>query len=559
MTGHEGLEYAYARALYRPMGLTEDDLRRPLVAIVNSASELTAGHVHLGQLNEPIRQGVLAGGCVPLVLNTVAACDGICQGAGMHFILPSREAIAASVEMMLRAHRFDGAVFVSSCDKITPGMLLAAARCDLPSVFVTGGYMARAVFDDRPRGASDIKEAIGAFKAGRIDEKQFKEIERTVCAGPGICNMMGTANTMACLVEAMGVSLPGNATTAATGLQSGGGLHALAQRAGLVAAEATLAGRRFSHVVTDSSIRNALRVGLAIGGSTNMVLHMPALASELGIDLALDDLEQLSGHTPLLARFKPAAEVFMEDFERAGGVPVVMKELTQRIDTQCLCSGGETIGDRIAFVKNGDPSVIRTAVNPLAPTGGVAVLHGSLAPRGAVVKQSAVSETMQIHRGPAVVCESEEEVRQRLLDGCVNAGDVLVIRYEGPRGGPGMRELSIPAAMLIGMGLGDSVAMITDGRYSGATRGPCVGHVCPEAADGGPIALVRDGDEILIDIPSRRLDLLIPETELASRRADWQPTKPKVTGGFLDIYRACVSGADTGAVMRPPTEREAMP
>jgi len=546
MPGLDGLENTYARALYRPMGLTAEDLSRPLVAVVNSASELAAGHAHLWRLTEPIRRGVRAGGCVPLVFDTVAACDGICQGAGMHFILPSREAIAASVELMLRAHRFDGAVFVSSCDKVTPGMLLAAARCDLPSVFVTGGYMRQATFDDEPRGTSDIKEAIGALKVGRISQNELDRIERSICTGPGICNMMGTANTMACLVEAMGLSLPNNATTPA----DNDDLMALAERAGRAAAEATLAGRRFSEVVTLAAVRNAIRVGLAIGGSSNMVLHMLALAADLGLDLTLNDFEQLSGHTPLLARFKPAADVFLEDFQRAGGVPVVLKELTHRIDTQCLCSTGETIGQRVALAKNADPSVVRPADDPLAETVGLAVLRGSLAPRGAVVKHSAVSETMQVHRGPAVVCDGEEQVRKILLGGRAKAGDVLVIRYEGPRGGPGMRELSIPAAMLVGMGLGDSVAMITDGRYSGATRGPCIGHVCPEAVDGGPIALVRDGDVIDIDIPNRRLDLHVDEAALSHRRADWRPIGPKVTGGFLDVYRRCVSGADTGAVMR---------
>lgn len=551
MPGLGGLENTYARALYRPVGLTDEDFNRPLVAIVNSAGELAAGHVHLGELNDPIRNGILAGGCVPLVLNTVAACDGICQGKGMHFILPSREAIAASVEMVLKAHQIDGVVLVSSCDKITPAMLLAAARCDLPCVFVTGGYMRRAEFGDRPRGASDVKEAIGAFKAGYINEEQLAEIERNVCTGPGICNMMGTANTMVCLTEAMGLSLPGNATTPATGHPGKNELATLARRAGRAAADATLAGRRFSNVVSEASLRNAIRVGLAIGGSTNMVLHILALAAELGIDLALGDFELLSKHTPLLARFKPSAEFFMEDFQRAGGVSAVMKELTQRIDTQCLSCTGETIGERIALAENADRSVIHCVDNPLAPTGGLAVLGGSLAPKGAIVKQSAVSEPMMVHRGPAVICDSEEQVRLRLMDGRVKTGDVLVIRYEGPRGGPGMRELSIPAAMLVGMGLGDSVAMITDGRYSGATRGPCIGHVCPEAADGGPIALAEDGDEILIDIPNRRLDLAVNDDELARRREQWEPMPPKVSGGFIDIYRSCVSGADTGAVMKP--------
>jgi len=546
MPSLDGLENLYARALARPMGRTDEALKRPLVAIVSSASELAAGHVHLDRLIEPLRWGIQSGGCTPLAFHTVAACDGICQGRGMHFILPSREAIAGSIELMLRAHSFAGAVFLTSCDKITPGMLLAAARCDLPSVFLTGGYMRRATFDDKPRGASDVKEAIGTFKAGRINQDQLDQIERKVCGGPGICNMMGTANTMACLVEAMGLSPAGNTVTPADSAD----LMLMAERAGRAVAEATLVDRRFSRVVTPASVRNAIRVGLAVGGSTNMILHMLALATELNLPLALDDFEALSQDTPLLARFKPSAEVFFEDFQRAGGVSAVMKELRCRIDEHCLCSTGETIADRLTQATNDDPSVIHPFDRPLAPTGGIAVLRGSLAPKGAVVKQSAVSPNMLVHAGPAVVCESEEEVRRLLMDGRVRPGDVLVIRYEGPRGGPGMRELSIPAAMLVGMGLGDSVAMITDGRYSGATRGPCIGHVCPEAADGGPIAFIHDGDRIAIDIPGRRLDLLVDEAELNRRRHGWKPNEPKVRGGFIDIYRRCVSGAERGAVMR---------
>lgn len=543
----DGLEHTYARALYRPMGLSDADFGKPLIAIVNSASELTAGHAHLGRLTEPIRRGIADAGGVGLEFHTVAACDGICQGRGMHFILPSREAIAASAEMMLRAHQFDGAVFVTSCDKITPGMLLAAARCDLPSVFVTGGYMRQAMFDDKPRGTSDIKEAIGARRAGLISADEFARIEHCICTGPGICNMMGTANTMACLVEAMGLAPAGNATTPADHHR----LSQLAERAGRTAVEAVREKRRFSQIVNKAAVRNAVRVGLALGGSTNMVLHLLALSAELELGLTLDDFETLSRHTPLLARFKPASDLFMEDFERAGGVPVIMKELTQRIDTRCLCVTGRTIGDRLAIASNADSSVVHTLDEPLAETGGLAVLYGSLAPSGAVVKQSAVTEAMLYHRGRAVVCNGEEQVRALLLDRAVKEGDVLVIRYEGPRGGPGMRELSIPAAMLVGMGLGESVAMITDGRYSGATRGPCIGHVCPEAADGGPIALARNGDEIEIDIPNRRIELLVDADELVLRRQSWRPDPPKASGGFLDVYAACVSGADTGAVMKP--------
>ena len=542
----QGLENTYARALYRPMGFAEEDFRKPLIAVVNSWSELAAGHVHLREVGKAVKDGAAEAGAMAVEFNTIAACDGIAQGAGMHYILPSRDIIAASVELMLKAHSFQGAVFLASCDKIIPGMLMAAARCDLPALFVTGGYMPRAEFADKPRGASDVKEAIGAWKAGRISEAQFRDIECRVCASPGACNMMGTANTMAVIVEALGLSLPGNVTTAA----SSPALIALAREAGRRAVEAFHAGRRFRQVVDAPNLENAIRAGLAIGGSSNMVLHLLALARELGLALHLEDFDRLSRQTPLLARFKPSSEHFLEDFERAGGVSAVLKELGPLLNTYVVSAWGETLDDRMRGVTNGTPDIVRPLSNPLSPEGGLAVLRGSLAPDGAVVKHSAVVESMRIHTGPAVVLESEEESRAILLGRGVAPGSVLVIRNEGPRGGPGMRELSIPAAILVGVGLADSVAMVTDGRYSGATRGPCIGHVAPEAAVGGPIALVKDGDLIEINIPKRALHLLVDEAEMARRKAQWRPRKPSVTGGFLDLYRRCVSCASLGAVLR---------
>ncbi len=547
----EGLESTYARALYRPMGFTGDDFRKPLVAIVNSWSELAAGHAHLRQLSAEVREGIREAGGMPVEFNTIAGCDGICQGPGMHYVLPSREIIAFSAELMVKAHRFQGAVMISSCDKVTPGFLLAAARCNLPTVFLTGGYMPQAAFANGPRGTSDVKEAIGRFKAGRISKEELGEIEKRTCGQPGICNMMGTANTMAAIVEAAGLSLPGNAT-----VPSGGhDILDLAREAGRRSVALVEAGPTFLNILTAESLENAIRVGVAVGGSTNMVLHLLALAQAAGLDLCLDDIERLSRGTPLLATFKPASNLFMEDFQRAGGVRTVLKELGTLVNGRCPTVTGRTIAEEVADARNGDPTVVHPQSDALAPEGGIAVLRGTLAPEGAVVKQGAISPRMLVHSGPAVVFDSEEEVRDHLLNREVQPGSVLVIRYEGPRGGPGMRELSIPAAMLVGMGLADSVAMVTDGRYSGATHGPCIGHVAPEAADGGPIALVEDGDVIEIDVPARRLNLLVAPSVIAERVKHWKPRPPKATGGFLDLYRRIVSDSARGAILQPPEGR----
>jgi dihydroxy-acid dehydratase len=542
----EGFEATYARALYRPMGFTDADFGKPLVAIVNSWSELVAGHAHLRRLSAAVRAGIAAAGGMPVEFNTIAACDGICQGPGMHYILPSRDVIAYSAELMLKAHRFQGAVMISSCDKITPGFLMAAAWCNLPTVFVTGGYMPQARVGGQTIGTSDVKEAMGRRKAGRISDEELYEIEAHTCQTTGICNMMGTANTMAVVAEALGFSPPGNATTVATGPA----IDELARAAGERAVGLVREARVFLDVLTPASLENAIRVGIAIGGSTNMVLHLLALAEAAGLDLTLDDFGRLSRETPLLGKFKPASNYFMEDFERAGGVRTVLKELGDLVHGECRGVTGRTLSDELAAAENGDPQVIRPRSQPLSLQGGLAVLRGSLAPEGSVVKSSGIESSMLAHRGPAVVFNSEEEVRDHLLNRKVEPGSVLVIRYEGPRGGPGMRELSIPAALLVGMGLGNSVAMVSDGRYSGATRGPCIGHVAPEAADGGPIALVQDGDLVSIDVPAGRLDLLVPEEELARRRTVWRPAPPKATGGFLELYRRLVSSASRGAYLR---------
>lgn len=553
-----GVEGAYARALYHAAGFSREDLQRPLVAIANSWNDFTPGHLHLRELADHVRAGIREAGGTPVEFNTVAPCDGIAQGAGMHYILPLRDIIAASVELMVQAHQFDGLVCLCTCDKVVPGMLMAAARLDLPTVFVTGGVMPpyRAA-DGTWRVTSDVKEALGAFTAGQIDAAQLQEFEMTACTACGGCNMMGTAITMGCITEALGLTLPGNATMESTRSE----LRRLAHAAGKVVMALVRRGLRARHFLTAGSLTNAVRVALAIGGSSNLLLHLPALAAEVGLELPLDWFDRISRETPLLARFKPASPYTITDFHEAGGVGVLLSELERGglLEGSCLALPEGTVGDRAAACRRpydpdrGSPAggsetfeVIRPFSAPLAPEGGLAVLFGSLAPQGAVVKQSGVVPEMQVHSGPARVVDSEEAVRELFYRDQVRPGDVLVIRYEGPVGGPGMRELSIPAALLVGRGLGHTVAMVTDGRYSGATRGPCIGHVTPEAARGGPLAIVQDGDLIHIDIPNRRLDLGLSEAEIARRLARWIPPPPKPRQGFLSLYAQMVGGAEAG-------------
>lgn len=548
------------RGLYHACGV--DDVEdSPLVGIANSWNDLVPGHVHLERVAEAVKEGVRAAGGIPLAFNTIAICDGICQGRGMHAILPSRDIIAASVELMARAYGFDGLVCLASCDKIVPGMLMAAARLDLPTMFVTGGLMAEGEWRGQRVVTSDVKEAIGRARRGEITPDELYEIERAGCPGPGICNMMGTANTMCVVVEAAGLSLPGNATIAATagagaaGLWSGKSaeinpeLLALASAAGRHVVESLAAGVTFRDVVTPAVLRNLVTAVQAIGGSTNLVLHLGALATELGYTLTLDDWERIGRETPLLARFKPSSPWSVSDFGRAGGVPALLKVLAPLLDL----SGPTAYGSRLALIAAGaevrQPEIIRPLEEPLAPAGGIVVLRGNLAPEGAIVKASGVHPAMMHHVGPARVFDCEEDVQESLLGGRVHPGDVLVVRYEGPRGGPGMRELSLPAAILVGMGLADAVAMVTDGRFSGATRGPCVGHVCPEAALGGPLAALRDGDVIEIDIPNRALNVRLSDDELQARLEQWTPPPQEIPPGFLRLYAGHVGPASRGAVL----------
>jgi dihydroxy-acid dehydratase len=545
-----GLVGAYARGLYHACGV--DDVEdKPLIGIANSWNDLVPGHVHLGRVAEAVKDGVRAAGGVPLVFNTIALCDGICQGQGMHAVLPSREVIAASVELTARAYGFDALVCLASCDKIIPGMLMAAARLDLPTVFVTGGLMAEGQWQGRRVVTSDVKEAIGRANRGEITTGELHEIEYAACPGPGVCNMMGTANTMCVIVEAAGLSLPGNATVAATeppSHEASPDLLALASVAGRHAVECLAGGVTFHSVVTPTTLRNLVAVVQAIGGSTNLVLHLMALATELGYQMTLDDWERIGRETPLLAKFKPASSHSVSDFGRAGGVPALLKVLSPLLDLSAPTAYGSTLAQVAAQVEVHQPEIIRPLDGPLAPTGGIVVLRGNLAPEGAVIKASGVHPTMVRHVGPARVFDCEEEVQECLLGGRVHPGDVLVVRYDGPRGGPGMRELSLPAAILVGMGLADSVAMVTDGRFSGATRGPCVGHICPEAVLGGPLAALHDDDVIEIDIPNRALNVRLSDDKLRARLAEWSPPSKDIPPGFLRLYADHIGPASQGAV-----------
>ncbi|MEX2684734.1 MAG: dihydroxy-acid dehydratase [Candidatus Sigynarchaeota archaeon] len=538
-------ERAYERALFKAMGRSDDDLQKPLIAIANSWSELNPGHVHLRDLAARVKEGVVEAGGTPLEFNTIALCDGICQGRGMHSVLPSREAIAASVELAINAYNFSGAVMLCSCDKIIPGMLMAAARVDMPVVFVPGGIMPPRQFAGKTYVTCDVKEAIGEYNKGKITLQQFQEIEAKTC-GTGACNMMGTASTMACLLETLGLALPGSSTITALDKAQ----LQLAKEAGSTVIRLVKEGKTSKAFITRESITNAARAGLAFGGSSNMALHLPALAAEIGMAFVMDDFDKLSKETPLVAKFKPASQYNISDLHAAGGVPALLKAIEPLLHLDTPRVDGTTMREFLAKATIKDEKVIRSIATPLAHEGGLAVLHGTLAPEGAIVKQSGVEAGMLVHEGPARVFECEEAVKEALLGDKVHAGDVLVIRNEGPRGGPGMRELSLPAAILVGMGLGNSVAMVTDGRYSGATRGPCIGHVCPEAADGGPIALVHDGDRIHIDIPRRTIDLLVPASELARRKAAWKPLERPGLTGFLKHYAEHVSSARYGAVLK---------
>ena len=538
------LTEAYYIGLMNSVGYRNKDLAKPVIGIVNSWNDVNPGHKPFTQLAGYVKEGIWAAGGTPAEFTVPAPCDGMAQGEGMHYILPQRDLIAASIETMVEAHGFDGLVFLASCDKIIPGMLMAAAHLDLPAVFLTAGAMLPHLEDGREYVTSDLKEAIGKRKKAEIDEETFDSWRTHFCASAGTCSMYGTANTMGAFLEASGVAPFGSSTMlfceAAKVRQS--------RDVGERAVELVRQNLRFSDFLNQTSLTNGILHVSATGGSTNAVLHLLALAGVMGVKLSLQDFDQIQASVPVIAKFKPSAEWNINDFHRAGGVSAVLSTIRQYLDPAAKLVMGGTLAEYLAkYCKLVDRVVIRSLEEPLLPGGCFSILGGNLAPLGAVVKKSGVEPGMYRHIGPAVVFDSEEAVRDYLLNAEVRPGSVLVIRYEGPKGGPGMRELSIPAAMLVGMGLHTSVAMVTDGRFSGATRGPCVGHVCPEAWEGGPLALVENGDIIEIDLEQKKLELRVPAEELQRRRENWQRPQRKLRG-TLAAYRAGVGGAEQGAV-----------
>ncbi|MBR6554771.1 MAG: dihydroxy-acid dehydratase [Clostridia bacterium] len=542
-----GPQNAPHRSLYHALGLTAEEQQRPLIAVVSSYNEIVPGHMNLDKIVDAVKLGVAMAGGTPVVFPAIAVCDGIAMGhQGMKYSLVTRDLIADSTESMLLAHGFDGVVMVPNCDKNVPGLLMAAARVNIPTVVVSGGPMLAGRVNGKKTSLSSMFEAVGQFNAGKIDAAQLTVCEESTCPTCGSCSGMYTANSMNCLTEVLGMGLKGNGTVPAVYSAR----IELAKHAGMQVMELVKQNLRPRDIMTEAAFRNALTADMALGCSTNSMLHLPAIANECGIKLDLDIANAISAKTPNLCHLAPAGPTYMEDLNEAGGVYAVLKELTKLdlLDTSVLTVTGKTLGENIAVAANRDPSVIRPVEQPYSKTGGIAVLKGNLAPDGCVVKRSAVAEEMLVHEGPARVFDCEEDAQAAINAGKICAGDVVVIRYEGPKGGPGMREMLNPTSAIMGMGLGTSVALITDGRFSGATRGACVGHVSPEAADGGPIGVVQEGDIIAINIPANTIELKIPAEELAARLAAFVP-KQKQLSGYLKRYAALVSSGASGAVL----------
>ena len=543
----KGFERAPHRALMKALGFLDEEMEKPFIGVVNSWNEYIPGHVHLDKLAEAVKAGIRLAGGVPLEFNTIGVCDGIAMGhEGMKYSLVSREIIADSIEIMAKAHQVDALVFIASCDKIVPGQLMASLRLNLPSIFVTGGAMCPGFVNDTLVDLISVFEGVGAFKAGKISKDELKALEDEACPGPGSCAGLFTANTMSCLTEALGLSLPGCGTSLAIDAKK----LRLAKLSGIKIVELLNKGITPRQIATLDAFKNAIRVDMAIGGSTNTALHLPAIANEAGIKLDLDLFDELSKDTPHLVNLRPGGKHFILDLDRAGGVQAVMLKLKEKLNLNCLTVTGKTLGENLKSFKILNPKknkeVIRDLDNPYHKEGGLAILKGTLAPRGSIVKQSAIAKDMLKFEGRAKVFNSEEESLEAVLAGEIREGDIVVIRYEGPKGGPGMREMLAVTSAILGMGL-KKVALITDGRFSGGTRGPCIGHVSPEAAEGGPIAIVEDGDLIRVDIPARRLDLLLSEEEIKERLESWKPLRKKLSG-VLSRYAKLVSSADKGAI-----------
>ena len=545
----KGMQQAPHRSLFNALGYTKEELDRPLVGIVSSYNEIVPGHMNLDKIVEAVKMGVAMAGGTPIVFPAIAVCDGIAMGhTGMKYSLVTRDLIADSTECMAMAHQFDALVMVPNCDKNVPGLLMAAARLNIPTVFVSGGPMLAGHIHGKKRSLSSMFEAVGSYAAGTMTEDEVREYEEKVCPTCGSCSGMYTANSMNCLTEAIGMGLPGNGTIPAVYSER----IKLAKHAGMAVMGLLKRDIRPRDIMTKAAFMNALTMDMALGCSTNSMLHLPAIAHEAGVDIDLDIANALSEKTPNLCHLAPAGPTYMEDLNEAGGVSAVMSELNKigLLDTSCMTVTGKTIAENIQGVVNKNPEVIRPVENPYSKTGGIAVLKGNLAPDSAVVKRSAVVPEMMVHEGPARVFDCEEDAIAAIKGGKIVEGDVVVIRYEGPKGGPGMREMLNPTSAIAGMGLGSSVALITDGRFSGASRGASIGHVSPEAAVGGPIAFVEEGDIIKINIPENTLNVDITDEEMEARKAKWQPREPKITTGYLARYASMVTSGNTGAILK---------
>ncbi len=547
----KGIQQAPHRSLFNALGFTKEEMDKPLIGIVNSYNEIVPGHMNLDKITEAVKMGVALAGGVPREFPAIAVCDGIAMGhEGMKYSLVTRDLIADSTECMARAHQFDALVMIPNCDKNVPGLLMAAARLNIPTIFVSGGPMLAGHLKGKKRSLSSMFEAVGEHAAGKMTDEEVEEYENKVCPTCGSCSGMYTANSMNCLTEVLGMGLQGNGTIPAVYSDR----LKLAKHAGMQIMELLRKNIRPRDIMTKDAFMNALTVDMALGCSTNSMLHLPAIAHEAGVELNVDIANEISERTPNLCHLAPAGPTYIEDLNEAGGVYAVMNELTKKnlLHLDCLTVTGKTVGENIKGCVNLNPEVIRPLDNPYSPTGGLAALKGNLAPDSAVVKRSAVVPEMMVHEGPARVFDCEEDAIDAILGGKINPGDVVVIRYEGPKGGPGMREMLNPTSAIAGMGLGSSVALITDGRFSGASRGASIGHVSPEAAVGGPIALVEEGDIIRIDIPAYKLELKVSDEELAKRRAAWTPREPKINTGYLARYAAMVTSGNRGAILEIP-------
>ena len=547
----KGIQQAPHRSLFNALGFTKEELKRPLIGIVNSYNEIVPGHMNLDKITEAVKMGVALAGGVPRVFPAIAVCDGIAMGhEGMKYSLVTRDLIADSTECMAKAHQFDALVMIPNCDKNVPGLLMAAARLNIPTIFVSGGPMLAGHLKGKKRSLSSIFEAVGDHAAGKMSDEEVLEYENKICPTCGSCSGMYTANSMNCLTEVLGMGLRGNGTIPAVYSDR----LRLAKEAGMQIMELLEKDIRPRDIMTEKAFMNALTVDMALGCSTNSMLHLPAIAHEAGVELNVDIANAVSERTPNLCHLAPAGPTYMEDLNEAGGVYAVMKELTKKnlLNLDCMTVTGKTVGENIKDAVNLDPEVIRPVENPYSATGGLAALKGNLAPDSGIVKRSAVVPEMMVHEGPARVFDCEEDAIEAILGGKINPGDVVVIRYEGPKGGPGMREMLNPTSAIAGMGLGSSVALITDGRFSGASRGASIGHVSPEAAVGGPIALVEEGDTIKINIPEYKLELDVDDEELARRRAAWTPREPKITTGYLARYASMVTSGNRGAILEIP-------